>query len=138
MKIATNLTRHLSLSTSQKKFSNLLFHQGVTSMKEELRLGWQMYASLPESNWFKKAENIVTDHKNFGDAGFYDLFLHKQDVCYSIEELNNLVGQAGLEIVDFSEATSRIRLSPERLVNEEDRELLERIMGMDRPGLTLY
>ena len=37
-------------------------------------------------------------------------------------ELDDLVSQAGLKIVDFSEAKSRIRLSPERLISEDDRE----------------
>ena len=43
-------------------------------------------ASLPPSNWFKRGEDLYTDHKA-GDAGVYDLLLHSQDRSYSVAEL---------------------------------------------------
>lgn len=43
-------------------------------------------ASLPASNWFRRAEDLYHDHKT-GDAGLYDLLLHSQDRAYSVEQL---------------------------------------------------
>ena len=43
-------------------------------------------ASLPPTNWFKRGEDLHSDHKA-GDAGLYDLLLHSQDRSYSVGEL---------------------------------------------------
>ena len=45
-----------------------------------------LLASLPASNWFKRGEDLHSDHKA-GDAGIYDLLLHAQDRSYSVGEL---------------------------------------------------
>ncbi len=45
-----------------------------------------LLASLPASNWFKRGEDLHSDH-NLGDAGIYDLLLHSQDRSYSVGEL---------------------------------------------------
>ena len=45
-----------------------------------------LLASLPASNWFKRGEDLHSDH-NIGDAGIYDLLLHSQDRSYSVGEL---------------------------------------------------
>ncbi len=42
--------------------------------------------SLPQTNWFKRSEDLHQDHK-MGDAGIYDLLLHSQDRAYSVGEL---------------------------------------------------
>ena len=42
--------------------------------------------SLPQSNWFNRAEELQQDHKQ-GDAGIYDLLLHSQDRAYTCGEL---------------------------------------------------
>ncbi len=45
-----------------------------------------LLASLPASNWFRRGEDLHSDHKA-GDAGIYDLLLHSQDRSYSVGEL---------------------------------------------------
>lgn len=50
-----------------------------------------LLASLPASNWFRRGEDLVSDHKA-GDAGIYDLLLHAQDRSYSVGELFDWLG----------------------------------------------
>ena len=45
-----------------------------------------LLASLPPSNWFRRGEELHSDHKA-GDAGIYDLLLHSRDRSYSVGEL---------------------------------------------------
>ena len=57
--------------------------------------------SLPRSNWFKKQEDGIDDHK-MGDAGTYDLLLHKRDVSYSVSELLSWIKSSGLLTVRYT------------------------------------
>ncbi|MEP6971540.1 MAG: class I SAM-dependent methyltransferase, partial [Betaproteobacteria bacterium] len=51
-----------------------------------------LLASLPQSNWFKRAEaDLYHDHKQ-DDAGLYDLLLHSQDRAYSVDDLFDWLG----------------------------------------------
>ena len=50
-----------------------------------------LLGSLPQSNWFMRAEALFHDHK-LGDAGLYDLLLHSQDRAYSVGELFDWLG----------------------------------------------
>jgi hypothetical protein len=57
-----------------------------------------LLGSLPQSNWFMRAESLYQDHK-MGDAGIYDLLLHSQDRSYSVGELFDWLGaQHGLHL----------------------------------------
>jgi SAM-dependent methyltransferase len=58
-------------------------------------------AELPGSNWFKRGEDLIWDHRHGGDAGIYDLLLHSQDRAYSIPELYDFFNASGLNIVEF-------------------------------------
>ena len=60
-----------------------------------------IYKQLSEDNWFKKGENITTDHK-VSDGGIVDMILHYQDRSYSISELYAWINISGLDIVEFS------------------------------------
>lgn len=53
---------------------------------------------LPATNWFRRGEELITDHKTYGDAGIYDIFLHSCDRAYSVPELYEWVEGAGLHI----------------------------------------
>jgi SAM-dependent methyltransferase len=46
----------------------------------------QILGALPKSNWFKRGEDLYSDHQR-GDAGLYDLFLHSHDKAYTVGEL---------------------------------------------------
>jgi len=45
-----------------------------------------MLGALPRSNWFKRGEDLYSDHRA-GDAGIYDLLLHSRDRAYTVGEL---------------------------------------------------
>ncbi len=57
---------------------------------------------LPPTNWLKRNSHIG-DHRNAGDAGIYDLLLHRQDRAYSVPEIFALAAAADLEITGFIE-----------------------------------
>jgi ubiquinone/menaquinone biosynthesis C-methylase UbiE len=59
---------------------------------------------LPSTNWFKHSDSWILDHKSFGNEGIYDLLLHSQDRCYSVEELYEFVEACNLRIISFSPA----------------------------------
>ena len=52
--------------------------------------------NLPETNAFQLFQNKVTDIRQHGDSGIYDLLLHSQDRAYSIPELYDLLASAQL------------------------------------------
>ena len=67
----------------------------------ELKNTNSMIKSLPHSNWFKKQEGTIDDHK-MGDAGTYDLLLHKRDVSYSVHELLEWISSSELYTVRYT------------------------------------
>ena len=62
-----------------------------------------MLDSLPKTNWFKRSEDIIGDHNEFGDAGIVDLLLHAQDQPFTVDELYDLVEGCGLHVIELIE-----------------------------------
>jgi hypothetical protein len=62
----------------------------------------RLLKQLPTTNWFAR-NPFLRDHLNVGDAGVYDLLLHSQDRAYTVPELVELVGAAGLAITGLIE-----------------------------------
>ena len=65
-----------------------------------LGLARRLYDDLPDSNWLKR-NPYVSDHVRGGDAGLYDIFLHRRDIAYTVPEVAALVQGGGLEITGF-------------------------------------
>jgi ubiquinone/menaquinone biosynthesis C-methylase UbiE len=107
-----------------------IVNEGVTSRQEEVNNGWKVVNVLPNTNWFKRGQDLLSDHVNFGDVGMYDLFLHKQDRAYSVPELYEFVEKAGLHFIDYNSPHSRVMLKPETYF--QDPELLKKLKSMDR------
>ena len=63
-----------------------------------------LYKQLPEDNWFKKGENLISDHKH-SDEGIVDMLLHCQDRSYAVNDLYEWVNSCGLNIVTFTPDT---------------------------------
>ncbi|RMA42049.1 class I SAM-dependent methyltransferase [Rhodophyticola porphyridii] len=82
----------------QEAFGALL--QG--SPRDRLRQARAIFARLPEGHPFKRNPHLG-DHLE-GDAGFYDLLLHGQDRPYTIRQLVETLGAAGLELVGSPQA----------------------------------
>src|SRR3989441_12223585 len=69
--------------------------------------------SLPKTNWFKRSEAIIGDHKEFGDAGIVDLLLHAQDRAFTVDELYDLVEGCDLRVVELIErGRSKYKVEP--------------------------
>ena len=86
---------------------------------------------LPESNWFKRGEDLFDDHLEPSGIGLYDLLLHSQDRAYTVGQLHDFFGGSGLNIVKFI-ALFRAHYKPEHFLT--DGALLERIAAMDLPA----
>lgn len=84
---------------------------------------------LPKTNWFKRGEDLITDHKEQGDAGIYDVFLHAQDRAYTVEELYELVESCGLRIIELLER-GKAKYMPESYIR--DKGLLEKVARLPR------
>lgn len=67
---------------------------------ERISAARQLLGELPDTNWLKR-NPYVGDHLNQGDAGIYDLLLHRRDRAYSVPELAALVQQGGMRPVNF-------------------------------------
>lgn len=62
----------------------------------------QLLSDLPETNWLRRNPH-VSDHIDQGDAGLYDLLLHRRDRAYSVPELAELLSQGGMRPVAFAD-----------------------------------
>ncbi len=74
---------------------------GVYQLQELLRIlgcpGWDLprqlvtaktlLAALPPTNWFRRGEELINDHRFGGDAGIYDLLLHARDRPYTVPQI---------------------------------------------------
>ncbi len=87
--------------------------KGIENRQEEVSSAWDIMNSLPSTNWFSRGAELVNDHKNFGDIGLYDLFLHKQDRAYTIPQLYEFVENAGLNMSGFTAPYDRATLNIE-------------------------
>jgi len=103
-------------------------NDGVTERTEEVKNAKIILESLPATNWYKRSEDLISDVKNYGDVGIYDLFLHKQDRCYSIPELYEFIESADLNFVEFSEILPRLSIRIENFIKNP--ELLQKIKAM--------
>ncbi|UZQ55424.1 class I SAM-dependent methyltransferase [Trichothermofontia sichuanensis B231] len=67
-----------------------------------VELGRQIFASLPETNRIRKREQERWSLENQRDACFADMYLHPQEVDYTIETLFDLIDASGLKFLGFS------------------------------------
>lgn len=68
-------------------------------------------SALPETNWFKRSQDMIFDWQHAGDSGIYDLFLHSTDRAYSIPELHEFIESVGMHVITFG-TRERAVLSP--------------------------
>ncbi|NKB48001.1 MAG: methyltransferase [Alphaproteobacteria bacterium] len=70
--------------------------------KARVALTRRLVNDLPATAWLN-CNGLVRDHKDGGDPGLYDIFLHARDRAYQVPEVANLVAGAGLRLVTFIE-----------------------------------
>ncbi len=67
-----------------------------------VRVGRQIFASLPQDNRLLKQEKERWSWENHRDESFADMYVHPQEIDYNIDTLFELIDASGLEFVGFS------------------------------------
>lgn len=92
----------------------------------------EILESLPDSNWFKRGEDLHNDHK-LGDAGLYDLLLHSQDRSYTVGELFDwFEGKYGLNIEFTDVQRGRSPYLPHMVLGKKRPKLLDQIKNLPK------
>ena len=100
-----------------------LVNDEARSRKEEVSNAWKILEILPPTNLFKRTENIAPDHLRAGDAGLYDLLLHKQDQAYTLPDMMEMINMSGVHFVAFAEPVARLSMNYSWFL--KDKHLLE-------------
>lgn len=67
-----------------------------------VQIGRKLFASLPENNRLRRREEERWALENHRDANFADMYLHPQEIDYTIDSLFELIDASGLAFVGFS------------------------------------
>jgi SAM-dependent methyltransferase len=67
-----------------------------------VKVGRQIFTSLPENNRLVKYEKQRWAGENQRDECFADMYVHPQEIDYNIETLFELIDASGLEFIGFS------------------------------------
>lgn len=70
--------------------------------RDGVQVGRQIFASLPEGNRIKQRERDRWAMENHRDECFADMYVHPQEVDYTLDSLFELIEASGLEFVGFS------------------------------------
>ncbi|MGG6297368.1 class I SAM-dependent methyltransferase [Leptolyngbya sp. AN02str] len=70
--------------------------------RDGVQLGRQIFAALPEGNRIVKREKERWSLENQRDENFADMYVHPQEIDYSIDSLFELIDASGLEFLGFS------------------------------------
>jgi SAM-dependent methyltransferase len=69
--------------------------------QDRLDIGKAVFQKIPQNHEFKR-NTLVGDHQD-GDAGFYDLLLHSQDISCTVMDVVGYLEHAGLDLQDFTQ-----------------------------------
>jgi SAM-dependent methyltransferase len=87
-----------------------------------VKVGRQIFSALPEDNRLVKREKERWSMENHRDENFADMYVHPQEIDYTIDTVFNLIEASGLNFLGFSNPQSW-KLEP--LLGKEP-ELIER------------
>jgi len=97
---------------------------GVGTGPEGLRLGRELFTTLPESNRLRRHHEQRWALDTAADANFADMYLHPQETSYDLERLFRFIDQPGVRFAGFSNPEV---WDPARLLQGE---LLERAQAL--------
>ncbi len=103
-----------------------LINAGEQNIQQQIRNTRAVLESLPATNWFKRGEDLAVDHREFGDVGVFDLFLHSQDRAYTVPELHRWLASCGMQFTAF--AFEGLRYQPNQYLS--DPKLLSKISAL--------
>ncbi len=98
---------------------------GASDDEARVALTRRLVDNLPATAWLNR-NGLVRDHKDGGNPGLYDLFLHARDRAYRVPEILELVASAKLRLVTFIEPYS---YDPLQFVR--DPQLKKALAGLD-------
>jgi hypothetical protein len=70
--------------------------------REGVAIGRAIFGALPENNRLKKREHERWSMENQRDECFADMYVHPQEIDYTIDSLFDLIDASGLTFVGFS------------------------------------
>lgn len=84
----------------------LLQNQQRGDYQDGVKVGRQVFASLPPDNRLVKREKERWSMENQRDENFADMYVHPQEIDYNIDTLFELIDASGLEFIGFSNPRS--------------------------------
>lgn len=94
--------------------------------RDGVKVGRQIFAALPENNRLVQREKERWALENQRDENFADMYVHPQEIDYTIDSLFELIDASGLEFLGFSNPHN---WDIEPLLGK-DPELLQRVNGL--------
>lgn len=79
-----------------------LMLNGQPATPETIASCRQLLQALPPTSWYARARELFDQLDTMSDTEFYDLFLHSQDRAYTVPQLHEWLGAAGLQLVNFT------------------------------------
>ena len=109
-KLAPGGLMHIFVYAELGRWEVRLMQQAIALLQGEQRgdyqdgvqVGRQVFESLPENNRIVKREKERWSLENQRDANFADMYLHPQEIDYTIDSLFELIDASGLEFIGFS------------------------------------
>jgi len=109
-KLAPGGLMHIFVYAELGRWEVRLMQQAIALLQGEQRgdyqdgvqVGRQVFESLPENNRIVKREKERWSLENQRDANFADMYVHPQEIDYTIDSLFELIEASGLEFIGFS------------------------------------
>jgi SAM-dependent methyltransferase len=101
----------------------LLQNKDAVDYQKGVKIGRQLFATLPKDNRLVNYEATRWAMENQRDECFADMYVHPQEIDYNIKTLFELIDASGLEFIGFSNPDY---WNPERLLSQSA-ELMQQV-----------
>ncbi len=78
-----------------------ILNKNENNMKQKVENCKAIFNNLPQTNAYWSVNKLFPDLQEYGDIGIYDMFLHSNDVSYSVPEVYDFVKTCNLELNHF-------------------------------------
>jgi SAM-dependent methyltransferase len=153
-KLAPSGVMHIFVYAAHGRWEIQLMQEAIALLQGEKRgdyidgvqVGRQVFASLPENNRLVQREKERWSMENQRDECFADMYVHPQEVDYTIDTLFELIDASGLEFIGFSnpqvwDVTRLLGNAPslmERVAEMSDRQRYRLVELLDPSAITHY
>jgi SAM-dependent methyltransferase len=101
---------HIFVYAALGRWEITLMQQAIALLQGDSRgdyedgvaVGRQLFATLPEDNRLRRREQERWSLENQRDANFADMYVHPQEVDYTVDSLFELIEASGLTFLGFS------------------------------------